>query len=152
MRVERELHKELGAMPAQARLDISSSSSETLRTRRVSVQLSKRIFEQLEAATDRPGVGKSMIIEDALDSFLTPRPPIEALLQAHSEQLSVRLDSLDQDIQIIANTVALLAQYQLEVRPAAPNEDTTHDTSARKDLIAVAGEGGSNYNFRHKPN
>ena len=152
MRVERELHKELGSMPAQVRSDESSSSADAPRTRRVSVQLSKRIFEQLEAAIDRPGVGKSMIIEDALDRFLTPHPPIEALLQAHSEQLNVRLDSLDRDIQSIGKTLALLARYQLEAGPAARSDDAKNDADARDDLIAAAGEGGSNYNFRHTPN
>ena len=151
MRVERELHKELGSMPVQTRSDVSSST-DAPRTRRVSVQLSKRIFEQLEAATDRPGVGKSMVIEDALDRFLTPCPPIEALMQAHSEQLNARLDGLDRDIQAIAKTLALLARCQLEAIPAARNEDAKNDADVREDLIAAAGEGGSNRNFRHMPN
>nr|HAQ95628.1 hypothetical protein [Afipia sp.] len=35
-------------------------------TRKVTVRITEKIHEQLQAATERPGVGKSMVVEAAL--------------------------------------------------------------------------------------
>lgn len=150
MRVDRELHRQFGLTSDQTRSDVSAAPDQAApRTRRVSVQLSKRIFEQLEAATERPGVGKSMVIEDALDRFLSPAPSIEAVLRDQFEQLNARLDGFDRDIRSIAETVALHAQYQLAARAS---EQGKSDRNTADDLIAAAGEGGSNLNFQCPPN
>lgn len=67
----------------------------TPRTRRVTVQLSETIFEQLESATDRAGAGKSMVVEAAVERFLSPTPPIEKLMQQYFDQIRARLNCFE---------------------------------------------------------
>ncbi|MGY8665354.1 hypothetical protein Q3C01_23725 [Bradyrhizobium sp. UFLA05-109] len=89
-------------------------------TRKVSVQLSEQIFRRLEVATDRPGVGKSMVVEAALERFLDPAPPIEGLIHEALERINGQLERLDGEVCIIAETVALHARYHLTVTPQMP--------------------------------
>lgn len=89
-------------------------------TRKVSVQLSEQIFRRLEVATDRPGVGKSMVVEAALERFLDPAPPIEGLIHEALDRINRQLERLDSDVRMIAETVALQARYHLTVTPLMP--------------------------------
>ncbi|MGV7217824.1 hypothetical protein [Bradyrhizobium sp. UFLA05-112] len=89
-------------------------------TRKVSVQLSDQIFRRLEVATSRPGVGKSMVVEAALERFLDPAPPIEGLIHEALDRINGQLERLDNDVRIIAETVALHARYHLTVTPHMP--------------------------------
>lgn len=86
-------------------------------TRKVSVQLSEQIFRRLEVATDRPGVGKSMVVEAALERFLDPAPPIEGLIHEALDRITRHLDRLDGELRMIGETVALHARYHLTVTP-----------------------------------
>jgi hypothetical protein len=132
MQVDRELHRQVSQNPNLTRADAPSIPNETPPTRRVSVQLSKRVCEQLEAITERPGVGKSMIVEAALERFLGSTPPIEELMQQYFDQIRARLDHFDRDMQIIAETVALHARYHLTVMPPLP-ESQQHEACLRGD-------------------
>jgi hypothetical protein len=78
------------------------------------------MFERLEAATDRPGVGKSMVVETALERFLDLAPPIEGLIREHFDRIGNQLERLQGDIRIIAETVALHARYHLTFTPPMP--------------------------------
>ncbi|MGY8681536.1 hypothetical protein Q2941_27660 [Bradyrhizobium sp. UFLA05-153] len=89
-------------------------------TRKVSVQLSEQIFRRLEVATGRPGVGKSMVVEAALERFLDPAPPIEGLIHEALDRINGQLERLDNDVRVIAETVALHARYHLTVTPHMP--------------------------------
>lgn len=89
-------------------------------TRKVSVQLSEQIFRRLEVATGRPGVGKSMVVEAALERFLDPAPPIEGLIHEALDRINRQLERLDSDVRIVAETVALHARYHLTVTPHMP--------------------------------
>ena len=90
----------------------------SLATRKVTIRITEKIHEQLEAATERPGVGKSMVVEAALAQFLNPRPP-ENSVEHGSDDIHARFDSLERNLRTIAETVALHARYHLAVMPPA---------------------------------
>jgi hypothetical protein len=90
-------------------------------TRKVTVRITEQIHEQLEAATERPGVGKSMVVEAALAQFLNPRPPENAVHQGFDD-IHARFDSLERNLRTIAETVALHARYHLAVMPPLPQQ------------------------------
>jgi predicted MFS family arabinose efflux permease len=90
--------------------------------RKVTVRLSEGVCGRLDVATDRPGIGKSMLVEAALEHFLNPAPSVEALLQERFDQMNARFDRFEQDMRMMAETVALQARYQLAVTPPVPQE------------------------------
>ena len=47
--------------------------------REATVRLTQALFEQLEAATEHLDVGKSMIVDAALERFLNPTLSVEVL-------------------------------------------------------------------------
>lgn len=57
-----------------------------------------------------------MVVEAAVERFLSPTPPIEKLMQQYFDQIRARLNCFERDIQIIAETVALHT-YHLTVMP-----------------------------------
>jgi hypothetical protein len=90
-------------------------------TRKVTIRLTENLYEQLEAATERPGVGKSMVVEAALAQFLSPRPP-ENPVRHSFDEIHARFDSLERNLRTIAETVALHARYHLAVMPPLPQQ------------------------------
>jgi hypothetical protein len=120
MAVEGERDGQVSLSLDQAEPSTSLIPNETPRTRKVSVQLSETIFERLEAATDRPGVGKSMVVEAALERFLDPAPPIEGVVHEALHRIGGQIERLESEIAIIAETVALHARYHLTVTPPMP--------------------------------
>lgn len=92
----------------------------TSERRKVTVRLSEGVCGRLDVASDRPGVGKSMLVEAALEHFLNPKPSVEALLLERLDGIHARFDHLERDIGIIAETVALHARYHLTVVPPLP--------------------------------
>ncbi|MBI5263964.1 MAG: hypothetical protein HY852_19320 [Bradyrhizobium sp.] len=117
MTAQNEADTGIGSILTKADPDSRSGAHEALRTKRVTVQLSERTFERLEAATDRPGLGKSMVIEAALERFLDPAPPVAGIVQESFDRIDSRLERLEYEIAIIAETVALHARYHLTVTP-----------------------------------
>jgi predicted MFS family arabinose efflux permease len=114
--------QQLAELDAQIdRVDVRPSRNRKAAARRkVTVRLSEGVCGRLDVATDRPGVGKSMLVEAALEHFLTPEPSVKALLREHLDGLHARLDHLDHDMRMIAETVALHARYHLTVVPPLP--------------------------------
>lgn len=90
-------------------------------TRKVTIRITEKIHEQLEAATERPGVGKSMVVEAALAQFLNPRP-LENPVRQSFDDIHARFDSLERNLRTIAETVALHARYHLAVMPPLPQQ------------------------------
>ncbi|WP_375785118.1 hypothetical protein ACE10Z_37050 [Bradyrhizobium sp. Pha-3] len=97
--------------------DALPNLSEAPRTRKITVQLSESMFERLDAATNRPGLGKSMVVETALERFFNPAPPAERLVEEALDRMIGQMTRLEHAIAIIAETVALHARYQLTVTP-----------------------------------
>jgi MFS family permease len=88
--------------------------------RKVTVRLSEGVCGRLDVASDRPGAGKSMLVEAALEHFLNPPPSVEAVLRERLDGIHARFDDLERDMRIIAETVALHARYHLTVVPPLP--------------------------------
>jgi hypothetical protein len=117
-----QLDGELDLEASQAAAAKSSPRKRnSLVTRKVTIRITEKIHEQLEAATERPGVGKSMVVEAALAQFLNPRPP-ENPVQHSSDDIHARFDSLERNLRTIAETVALHARYHLAVMPPLPQQ------------------------------
>ena len=116
-----QLHSELDLQSSRPEAAASSPRKrKSLATRKVTIRLTERLHEQLEAATERPGVGKSMVVETALESFLNPRAPAEDPMRQTFGEMNARFDSLERELRTIAETVALHARYHLAVMPALP--------------------------------
>lgn len=99
-----------------------SRKRKTSARRKVTVRLSEGVCGRLDLATDRPGVGKSMFVEAALEHFLNPAPLVETLLQERFDEMHARFDRFEHDVRVTAETVALHARYQLAVTPPVPQE------------------------------
>ena len=214
-----QLQSELDVQPSQTEATVSPRKRKSKAARKVTVRITEEVYEQLQAATERPGVGKSMVVEAALERFLSPRAPVEDLVARRFDDMHARFDHLEHDMRMIAETVALHARYHLAVMPALPqsrqheacllgderfkvlaeqvdrrvrlgrplmqetidrlspanldeselgidkdaqlspgpervNEEVAseRDADSQDKLIAAAGEGGSNQNFRRQPN
>ncbi|MGY4501329.1 hypothetical protein ACVWYH_005260 [Bradyrhizobium sp. GM24.11] len=116
-------HEEFESHPSsmlnEAGQDARPVSDEGSKTRKVTVQLSEITFQRLEAASDRPEVEKSMVVEAALERFLDPAPATEGVRQA-LDRMSGQIEGLERDVAIIAETVGLHARYHLTVTPPMP--------------------------------
>ena len=114
--------QQLADLDAQAdRADVRQSRRrKTSARRKVTVRLSEGVCGRLDVATDRPGVGKSMLVEAALEHFLNPAPSVEALMRERLDDMHARFDDLERDMRMIAETVALHARYHLAVMPPVP--------------------------------
>jgi hypothetical protein len=111
---------ELDVQPGQTETAVSPRKCKSVATRKVTVRITEEVYEQLQAATERPGVGKSMVVEAALERFLSPRAPVEDLVGQRFDDMHARFDRLEHDMRMIAETVALHARYHLAVMPALP--------------------------------
>jgi MFS family permease len=116
--------QQLAELEGQAdRVEVRSSRKrKTSARRKVTVRLSEGVCGRLDVATDRPGVGKSMLVEAALEHFMNPAPSLETLLRERLDDMHTRFDHLERDMRMIAETVALHARYQLAVTPLLSEE------------------------------
>jgi|SRR6266536_1419663 len=90
--------------------------------RKISVQLSEQIVERLEAAAQRPGASKTVIVEAALDRFLNPGAETidDATLLRRLNWMSRQLEQLERDLRIVNETAALHVRYHLTITPPLP--------------------------------
>ena len=114
-------------MQFQSELDMQASYAQPLgagqrskRSRKVTIRLTEELYHRLSVATERPGVGKSLVVEGALERFLSPAPSVEDTVQDRLDDIDDKLDGLARDVRIIAETVALHARYHLSVMPPLP--------------------------------
>ncbi|MGY4622863.1 hypothetical protein [Bradyrhizobium sp. USDA 4486] len=120
MGIDAELDGINGASLGLATLAVRPAQESPAVTKKVTVKLTEQLIKRLEAATDRPGVGKSMVVEAALERFLDPAPPIEGLIHEALARITSQLERLDGDLRTIAETVSLHARYHLTVTPTMP--------------------------------
>ena len=90
------------------------------RSRKVTVRLTEELYNRFSAATERPGVGKSMVVEAALERFLSVAPSIEETVSDRFDDMDDKLDRLERNMRIMGETVALHARYHLSVMPPLP--------------------------------
>jgi len=63
-----------------------------------------------------------MLVEGAIERFLTTAPSVEALPCERLDDMHARFDRLEHDIRLVAEAVALHARYQLAVTPPVHRE------------------------------
>jgi hypothetical protein len=114
-------------MQFQSELEMQASYAETdapghrpKRSRKVTIRLTEELYNRFSAATERPGVGKSMVAEAALERFLSPAPSVEDTVRDRFDDIDDKLDRLERDVRIMAETIALHARYHLSVMPPLP--------------------------------
>lgn len=116
-----QLHSEVDKQGSGAHGDaLSASKRRPKRSRKVTIRLTEELYNRFSAATERPGVGKSMVVEAALERFLSVAPSIEDGVSDRFDDIDDKLDRLERNMQIMAETVALHARYHLAVMPPLP--------------------------------
>jgi predicted DNA-binding protein len=113
MQLHNEVDVQAGRMEA-------ASTLRPKRSRKVTVRLTEQLYERLSSATTRPGRGKSMVVEAALERFLNPALSVEDVVQERFDDMDAKFDRLEHDIRMMAETVALHARYHLSVMPPMP--------------------------------
>jgi hypothetical protein len=89
-------------------------------TRKLCIQLSEEVFEQLQVTMEHSGIAKSTVVEAALERFLDPQPSVEDVIRGRLDHICSQLEHLEREICVISETVALHARYHLTVTPALP--------------------------------
>jgi hypothetical protein len=113
-----QLHSEVEMQASQAETEAASASTcKPKRSRKVTVRLTEELYTRFSAATERPGLGKSMLVETALERFLSPAPSVEDIVHERFDDMDRRFDRLEHDVRMMAETIALHARYHLSVMP-----------------------------------
>lgn len=120
MQVVEQLNREINSIVHRAEPNEQMISGQAPRARKVTIQLSEKVFRQLEAAIDRPGVGKSVVVEAALERFLDPNPQVQGSLDGRLDEMNARFDRLERHMLALAETVSLHARYHFSVMPPLP--------------------------------
>jgi predicted transcriptional regulator len=116
-----QLHGEVDMQASQADAEAASSSTrKPKRSRKVTVRLTEELYNRLSTATERPDLGKSMLVEAALERFLSPAPSVEDIVHERFDDMDHRFDRLEHDVRMMAETMALHARYHLSVMPPLP--------------------------------
>lgn len=116
-----QLQSELDMQASDAHADAPSVfERRPRRSRKVTIRLTEELYNRFAAATERPGVGKSMVVEAALERFLSVAPSIEDTVRDRFDDMDDKLDRLERNMRIMAETVALHARYHLSVMPPLP--------------------------------
>lgn len=113
-----QLHGEVEMQASRAETEAASvSTRKPKRSRKVTVRLTEELYNRFSAATERPGLGKSMLVETALERFLSPAPSVEDIVHERFDDMDHRFYRLAHDVRMMAETIALHARYHLSVMP-----------------------------------
>ncbi|MCK1338101.1 hypothetical protein IVB38_19275 [Bradyrhizobium sp. 38] len=123
--------------------EVQPSSNEGLRTKKIIVQLSEGIFERLEAAAERPGIGKSMVVETALQRFLAPAQGAEGLIRETLDRVSGQMARLER-----ASETDRGVPERRTVEELLQEGSSAPAVEGGSEPRAAAEEGGSKLNFR----
>jgi hypothetical protein len=90
--------------------------------RRISVFLELSLLEQLEKVATRQKLTKSVVIESAVASFLSPDSAdrLEAAFARRLDRLSRQSERLERNLAIAAETLALFVRFWLTTMPPSP--------------------------------
>lgn len=89
---------------------------------RMNVYFDPELLRQVEALALRRKVSKSAIIEAAVASFLSgdSTEKMEAALSRRVDRLGRQIDTLDEDLAILGETVSLFIRFWLTITPPLP--------------------------------
>lgn len=93
----------------------------TTRTR-MNVYFDPELLKQVEALSLRRKVSKSAIVEAAVASFLSgdSAEQLEAAMSRRLDKLGRQVDTLDEDLAVLGETVSLFIRFWLTVTPPLP--------------------------------
>ena len=93
----------------------------TTRTR-MNVYFAPDLLKQVEALALRRQVSKSAIIDAAVASFLSgdTTERLEAAISRRMDRIGRQLDTLDEDVAILGETVSLFIHFWLMITPPLP--------------------------------
>jgi hypothetical protein len=103
--------------------------------RRISVFLDLSLLEQLEKVATRQKLTKSVVIESAVASFLSPDSAdrLEAAFARRLDRLSRQSERLERNLVIAAETLALFVRFWLTTTPPSPaNADAAAQAKGRE--------------------
>jgi hypothetical protein len=97
---------------------------------RMNVYFDPDLLKQVEALSLRRNVSKSAIVEAAVASFLSgdTSDRLEAAMSRRLDRLGRQIDSLDEDLAVLGETLSLFIRFWLTVTPPLPE---TSQISAR---------------------
>ncbi|WP_298307361.1 CopG family transcriptional regulator [uncultured Erythrobacter sp.] len=92
---------------------------------RINVHITREVWRQLDDMTKRPGVSKAAIVDAALAAFLSPEADDrrDAAIIRRLDRLDRRLDAIERDLTVTAETLALHIRYHLTTIPPLPEQD-----------------------------
>jgi hypothetical protein len=95
--------------------------------RRISVYLELNLLEQLEKVATRQKLTKSVVIESAVASFLSPDSTdrLEAAFARRLDRLSRQSERHERNLAIAAETLALFVRFWLTTTPPSLSSDDT---------------------------
>jgi len=136
-----QLHSEVDMQASDAHVGaLPVSARRPKRSRKVTIRLTEELYNRFSAATERPGVGKSMVVEAALERFLSVAPSIEDTVRDRFDDIDDKLDRLERNVRIMAETVALHARYHLAVMPPLPQARQQEATRLGDERFKVLAE------------
>ncbi|WP_241565290.1 ribbon-helix-helix domain-containing protein [Paenirhodobacter populi] len=93
----------------------------TTRTR-MNVYFDPALLKQVETLAMRRKVSKSAIVEAALASFLSgdAAGQLEAAMSRRLDRLGRQIDTLDEDLAVLGETLSLFVQFWLTITPPLP--------------------------------
>ncbi|PRD40544.1 CopG family transcriptional regulator [Phyllobacterium phragmitis] len=94
----------------------------TTRTR-MNVYFDPALLKQVEALALRRKVSKSAIVEAAVASFLSgdTSEKLEAAMSRRLDRLGRQVDTLDEDLAILGETLSLFIRFWLTITPPLPD-------------------------------
>ncbi len=89
---------------------------------RMNVYFAPDLLAQVEALSLRRQVSKSAIIEAAVASFLSgdTTDRLEAAMSRRLDKLGRQIDTLDEDVAVLGETVSLFVHFWLTITPPLP--------------------------------
>ena len=91
--------------------------------RRISVHFESSLLDQLEKVATRQKLTKSVVIESAVASFLSPDSAdrLEAAFARRLDRLSRQSERLEHNLAIAAETLVLFVRFWLTTTPPSPS-------------------------------
>jgi predicted transcriptional regulator len=93
--------------------------------KRYTLYLSHSLARRLDDTAKSSHGGKSALVEEALAASLTPQhvPGIDSLLAGRLDNISGVVKTIERDVAIVTETLALFVRYFLTVTPPLPSDE-----------------------------
>lgn len=106
---------------------------------RLNLYFTPDLLKQVKALALRQKVSQSAVIEAAVASFLSgdSAGQLEAAMSRRLDRLGRQIDTLDEDLAVLGETVSLLVQYWLTFTP--PISDTAQSSARAKGVERFEG-------------